>query len=722
MKPDLFTQYRLLIPVFFCLLLIGGCSSSENTETHTHPADDTETPATPEDPAPDESSTIQANIYDAHVVEDADDLEFVVSLTSASTETVSVEYSTVDGSALDGTDYTAVSGSLEFTAGETRKFVTVPVLDNTAAQAMSHKDMQLVLSDPQGILLDHSAGTGTIIDSDTMPTETTVSEDWSVADSAFSNANSCTQGCHVSDGNAMDYLGEDISPNTQWKHSVMANSFHDPYWQAAVEDESSNFPELAGFIEDTCTTCHAPMGRTHAHHSNTNLDTDGYYRLDLAMTASISREGISCTACHQIDSENLGSEDTFSGKFEIAKFGEADFKKTYGKFDVAAGASRMSNLTGGHLPVQGTHIAESAMCATCHTLYTPSIHPDTGLPTGSSFLEQAVFLEWNNSVYADGQAKEAQCQTCHMPEPVPGYKTAITLDPAGAPTDRTPYRQHTLTGGNTHLLEILRDYRTELGIDGATTAAGFDQQISQTRDVLGMAASLAISTPEEDGDMLEFDVIVTNNTGHKLPAAYPSRRSWLHVTVRDGSDQVIFESGKPDYRGHISTDEARLKADCMSVHKYDGFDTSACYEPHRDVITDESEIAIYETVLGDANGNITHTLLYASSYLKDNRIPPEGFVNAVATLTDPQLLPSGVSDDTDFNCISTAEGCGKDTVQYKVDITGRSGPFTAEAKLLYQATQPAFVYGLHTHGARVNRFKVMYDATPPTVEELASAP
>jgi hypothetical protein len=59
-------------------------------------------------------------------------------------------------------------------------------------------------------------------------------------------------------------------------------------------------------------------------------------------------------------------------------------------------------------------------------------------------------------------------------------------------------------------------------------------------------------------------------------------------------------------------------------------------------------------------------------------------------------------------------------VQYKVDITGRSGPYTAEAKLLYQATQPAFVDGLHTHGDRVNRFKVMYDATPPTVEELAS--
>jgi hypothetical protein len=41
--------------------------------------------------------------------------------------------------------------------------------------------------------------------------------------------------------------------------------------------------------------------------------------------------------------------------------------------------------------------------------------------------------------------------------------------------------------------------------------------------------------------------------------------------------------------------------------------------------------------------------------------------------------------------------------------------------LLYQATQPGFVDGMHTDGDRVNRFKVMYDAVPPSVEELAKA-
>ena len=184
--------------------------------------------------------------------------------------------------------------------------------------------------------------------------------------------------------------------------------------------------------------------------------------------------------------------------------------------------------------------------------------------------------------------------------------------------------------------------------------------------------------------------------------------------------QIIFESGKPDARGYISTDAARLKADCMSAHKLEGFDTSLCYEPHRDVINDPSQVAIYETVLGDVNNNITHTLLQGSQYLKDNRIPPEGFTNSKAVTIEPQTVPAGVAGDDDFNCVGAGEGCGSDTVHYQVDINSQTGPYTVEVSLLYQATQPGFVGGMHNVGDRVNRFKVMYDAVPPSVEVLAT--
>ena len=687
--------------MMFFALNITGCSTS----------DDANGP----------SSVVSAGIYDSTVVEGADDLEFVVSLAEASITAVSIDYATADATAVAGTDYSATSGTLKFAPGEIRKFVRVAVPNNPAAATNTSKTMRLVLSKPVNALLSVDTATGTIIDRDAMPTDAAFNASWG-QQGAFTNAAKCGEACHKSGGTTttMTFNGEDISPGTQWQHSVMAQAFNDPYWQAAVEDEVESFPHLTGFIEDTCTTCHAPMGRTHAQQTNTGLDIDGYYRFDMARTEDLSREGVSCTLCHQIANVDLGTENSFSGKFTIADSSDADYKRIYGQYAGPVGSNM--NMQTGHTPTEGPHITGSALCATCHTLYTPALDPDTGAPSGINFLEQGVYLEWQNSVYADGQAQEAQCQDCHMPEPDTGYQTAISLLPGSAPDTRSPYGQHTLVGGNAHLLEILRDYRAELGIAGSTSVSGFDDQIALTKNFLGGAATVSVSATQQVGDKLEFNVEVTNNAGHKLPSSYPSRRMWLHVTVKDNANNVIFESGAPDSRGYISTDSPRLKADCMSLDKLDGFDSSLCYEPHRDVITDPSQVAVYETVLGDVNGTITHTLLRGAQYLKDNRIPPAGFKNDNAT--EPQTLPAGVDGDSDFNCgVDTVnEGCGTDTVHFQVDIPGQqAGAYTVEARLLYQATQPGFVDGMHTDGDRVNRFKVMYDAVPPSVEVLATA-
>jgi hypothetical protein len=712
-NPNFLIRDIWLAGLCLSVLIVAGCSDSGDSSTSTQPVIPTTTP-------PVIPSSVQAGVYESTVVEGADDLEFVVSLSAPGSETISVDYATEDGTAIAGTDYSSVSGSVQFAPGEVRKFITISVLDNASAATASSKNMQLVLSNPQNTEFSKDAATGTIIDNnrDAISSETEFNANWT-PEGVFTSAATCGAQCHKSDGSIMDFSGEDVSPGTQWQHSVMANAFNDPYWQAAVEDEVESFPQLSGFIEDTCTTCHAPMGRTHAHHTDTDLDLDNYFRFDTAKSQDHSREGVSCTVCHQIDAGNLGNANSFSGGYSIVgNPSDPDYKNIYGPYDSPAG-SNMNTQTG-HTPTVGKYITGSALCATCHTLYTPALDPETGTPSGTSFLEQGVYLEWQNSVYATGQPQDTQCQGCHMPEPATGYSTRISLMP-GSVQPRTPYGQHTLVGGNSHLLEILRDYRTELGIEGSTTTDGFDDQISLTRDFLAGAATIAVSTPATVGNNLEFNVEVTNNAGHKMPSAYPSRRAWLHVTVRDSVGKIIFESGKPDSRGYISTDEARLKADCMSAHKLDGFDTGLCYEPHRDVINDEAQVAIYETVLGDVNGNITHTLLQGAQYLKDNRIPPDGFTNGKAANIEPQTVPSGVSGDDDFNCVSTSEGCGKDSVHYQVNVESQTGPYSVEARLLYQATQPGFVDGMHNVGDRINRFKLMYDAVPPSVEVLATA-
>ena len=668
-------------------------------------------------------SSVEVGIYNSTVVEGADDLEFVISLSSVSDETVSVVYTTVDGTAVAGTDYSAVNGAVQFSCGEVRKFVTVPVLTNTSAPIGTSKSMQLALSNPQLAELNPgaAAATGTIIDSDAMSTDSAYDHNWGAV-GVFAEAVECA-GCHESDGVIMQYNNpdadlstNDISSSTQWKHTVMAHAFNDPYWQAAVQDESETFPVLSGFIEDTCTTCHAPMGRTHAHHQ----DPDVKYLFDTARTEDHAREGVSCTTCHLMQDNGI-----FSGGYIISNSDTA----IYGPYPTPL-TGPMNNMTQlRYTPVEGDHMESSAFCATCHTLYTPAIDPATGMPSGPNtglpsadkgFLEQGPYLEWLNSDYKDSGPQPAQCQDCHMPTPSGTYQTPISTRPPSAP-DRSPYGQHTLVGGNAHLLEILRDYSTELGIEGSTSPDGFNDQIALTRNFLGGAASISVSVPQQVDSKLEFDVEVTNHAGHKLPSSYPSRRTWLHVTVKDGGGDVIFDSGRPDARGYLSTDETRLKADCMSKDKLSGFDSSLCYEPHRDIINDSSQVAIYETVMGDINGNITHTLLQAAQYLKDNRIPPSGFTNDEARLIEVQTVPEGVTGDNDFNCVNSAEGCGADTVHYQVDVEGRTGPYSVEARLLYQATQPGFVDGMHTDGDRVNRFKVMYDAVPPSVEVLATA-
>ena len=75
----------------------------------------------------------------------------------------------------------------------------------------------------------------------------------------------------------------------------------------------------------------------------------------------------------------------------------------------------------------------------------------------------------------------------------------------------------------------------------------------------------------------------------------------------------------------------------------------------------------------------------------------------------------------DFNRDADGEGSGSDSVHYLIPLAGAAGPFTVEARLLYQAIKPAFLKKLSADSGRVMRFKQMYQMLPPTVETLAAA-
>ena len=78
-------------------------------------------------------------------------LDFAVTLNRAASHAVSVDYATEDVTAAAGADYTATSGTLTFTAGETAKTVSVPLLDDAIDEGK--ETFKLKLSNPRGAYL-----------------------------------------------------------------------------------------------------------------------------------------------------------------------------------------------------------------------------------------------------------------------------------------------------------------------------------------------------------------------------------------------------------------------------------------------------------------------------------------------------------------------------------------------------------------------------------------
>ena len=108
------------------------------------------------------------SVSDARVEEAAGAaVAFAVTLSRAASDRVTVDYQTRDGSAQAGEDYTAASGTLTFSAGESSKTIEVAVLDD--AHDEGEETFTLALSNASGAWLEDAEATGTIENTDLMP-------------------------------------------------------------------------------------------------------------------------------------------------------------------------------------------------------------------------------------------------------------------------------------------------------------------------------------------------------------------------------------------------------------------------------------------------------------------------------------------------------------------------------------------------------------------------
>jgi len=87
--------------------------------------------------------------------------DFTVTLSPASTQTVQVDWTTADGSAVSGTDYQAGSGTLTFNPGDTTKTITVRAFSRNVND-ISSRDFLVRLSNPRNASISDSEGRGRI--------------------------------------------------------------------------------------------------------------------------------------------------------------------------------------------------------------------------------------------------------------------------------------------------------------------------------------------------------------------------------------------------------------------------------------------------------------------------------------------------------------------------------------------------------------------------------
>ncbi|NDB91486.1 MAG: hypothetical protein EB149_01635 [Thaumarchaeota archaeon] len=94
---------------------------------------------------------------------------FQASLSKPSTSTVTVDFNTVDGSAISGTDYSVSVGTITFSPGQTIKTILIPIHGDYALE--SDETFTIVLTNPTNAALSLTAGIGigTIQNDDLFP-------------------------------------------------------------------------------------------------------------------------------------------------------------------------------------------------------------------------------------------------------------------------------------------------------------------------------------------------------------------------------------------------------------------------------------------------------------------------------------------------------------------------------------------------------------------------
>ncbi|MEM9524087.1 MAG: hypothetical protein AAF982_08855, partial [Pseudomonadota bacterium] len=416
----------------------------------------------------------------------------------------------------------------------------------------------------------------------------------------------------------------------------------------------------------------------------------------------------------------------------------------------------------GITPVHNDYIGDSEMCGACHTINLPNVDAATDKPLpgfteeeqkilnqaalnaveflegeyGVSYraplaqfqhsIEQATFLDWQNSQFADAGTAES-CQDCHMKGNFETLDGAIRIDSLTtqiAPIQdanlpevdnslphaeidvpfRDAYKRHNFVGLNAFMVEMLSQFDEEMGLgpkDPMTYAKNGAQLSLETMALQARdeTADVTIESLSAVEDVLEAVISVDNKTGHRLPSGVGFRRMFLEVKVTGASGERIWCSGCTNGAGVIiGPDEEPLKTEFLDFVPEGA--AEALYQPHYDVIDAETQVQIYEELTQNAKKEFTTSFVHRVYHPKDNRLLPRGAAEPGTEAFRKRFGESKVT--AAFMKATMPEGraehdagvkAGKDELTYRIRLPSGINPksVTVSATLYSQAIPPYYL-------------------------------
>ncbi len=416
-----------------------------------------------------------------------------------------------------------------------------------------------------------------------------------------------------------------------WRGSPMSQAGRDPLMWAALFNANAKVPEAGEF----CLRCHTPNGWL----SNRSSDSSG-----ASLFPQDIRNGVSCQLCHRmVDPIATAGDSTNSIDIAIRAALQfpppGDYRSSAMYIIDPQDRRRGPFVFSPQLPYHATYQTgllsqsqnawkESSLCGTCHNIDNPVLSWDEGqaeyLPnamdssapqtvSGALYPIERTFDEWSFSDYASsgvfapqfaGQKADGivrSCQDCHMPRATgraaldpfnPVYRDCTT---SGCLT------VHSFPGVNTWLPDLLQNPDWRLSAISDSQELQYSQAV--TTNFLQKAASLEVQLIDHTSNKTAR-VIVTNQTGHKLPTGYPEgRRMWINLRAYNSDGSIVYESGAYDFITHDLILDADIKV----------YESKQAISP------------ALASILGVSGGESFEFVLN-NSVVKDNRIPPRGIL------------------------------------------------------------------------------------------------